>query len=225
MDFYEFIMKPYQNSPLIIMEAVGCFFGILSVYFSVKKNIWVYPTGIISTSAYTYILLKVGLIGDTLINMYYTIMSIYGWILWAKNSSEEDTVQVQWATKSDRLKAGILFFFSIMFVLFVYYLKPFIHPLSPSEKASPGLHHLDLANWLDIIVTAIFFVGMWLMAKRRIDNWLFWITGDLVSIPMYAYKGLGITMFQYCVFIIMAITGFYHWKKGAKKADPLMKGL
>lgn len=215
MNFYELFLLPYESyEPYqIILEAVAAIFGLLSVYFSIKKNIWVYPTGIISTALYVYILFKFGLLGDMMINFYYTVMSIYGWILWAKSSEDQVHVDVSWATKKEWLYASLLFILSLLLVTVVYYYKPFIDNHFSMNNVTLGLDHLDWANWLDVLTTAIFLVGMWLMAKRKIENWIFWIIGDFICIPMMIYKGLGITSVQYLVFTGMAIIGYIEWKK------------
>lgn len=218
MNFYDLFLKPYESyeNYQIILEAIATIFGLLSVYFSIKKNIWVYPTGIISTVLYVYILYKFGLLGDMMINFYYSVMSIYGWILWAKNSEDHVHVDVSYATKKDWFFAGILFFLSLILVTTVYYYKPYIDNHFIIAGVKLGLHHLDWANWLDVFTTAIFLVGMWFMAKRKVENWIFWIIGDLICIPMMIYKGLGITSVQYLVFTVMAIIGFIEWQKNLK---------
>lgn len=218
MNLYDLFLKPYESYTTfqILLEAVAVIFGILSVYFSVKKNIWVYPTGIISTGIFVYILFVFGLLGDMMINFYYTVMSIYGWILWSKSSTDHIHVEVSWAKKKEWIFATFLFILSISLVTIVYYYKPAIDNHFDFSTAKLGLDHLDWANWLDIFTSAIFLVGMWFMAKRRIENWIFWIIGDLISIPMYIYKGLGITSAQYLVFTIMAIIGLIEWKKNLK---------
>lgn len=220
MNLYDLFVKPYENysSIQILLEASGAFFGILSVYFSIKKNIWVYPTGIISTLIYVYILFNFGLLGDCMINVYYTAMSIYGWILWSKNSEDHVHVEVSWATNRERLYAGGLFILSLALVTLIYYYKPYIDNQFSMEGTNLGLYHLDWANWLDVITTSIFLVGMWFMAKQRIENWIFWIIGDFICIPMMIFKELGITSVQYLVFTIMAIQGYITWKKSLRKS-------
>ncbi|AZB22830.1 nicotinamide riboside transporter PnuC [Kaistella haifensis] len=215
MNFYELFLLPYESyEPYqIILEAVAAVFGLLSVYFSIKKHIWVYPTGIISTALYVYILFKFGLLGDMMINFYYTVMSIYGWILWAKSSEDQVHVEVSWTEKKEWIFASVLFFLSLILVTVVYYYKPFIDNHFSMSNVKLGLDHLDWANWLDVFTTAVFLVGMWLMAKRKIENWIFWIIGDFICIPMMIYKGLGITSVQYLVFTGMAIMGYFEWKK------------
>lgn len=221
MNLHELFIKPYESYETyqIILEATAAVFGLLSVYFSIKKNIWVYPTGIVSTALYVYILFKFGLLGDMLINFYYTVMSVYGWVLWAKSSEDHVHVEVSAATRKDWVVAAILFALSLVFVVLVYYYKPFIDNRFSMENVNFGLYHLDWANWLDIFTTAIFLVGMWLMAKRKIENWIFWIIGDLICVPMMLYKGLGITSVQYLIFTVMAVIGYLEWKKHRRPAS------
>ncbi|THV60680.1 MULTISPECIES: nicotinamide riboside transporter PnuC [Chryseobacterium] len=219
MNLYDLFVKPYESydSLQIMLEASGAIFGILSVFFSIKKNIWVYPTGIISTLIYVYLLFNAGLLGDCMINVYYTVMSIYGWVLWARNSEDHIHVEVTWATRKEWIHASILFVMSLALVTLIYYYKPYIDNQFSMEGVSLGLYHLDWANWMDVFTTSIFLAGMWLMAKQRIESWIFWIIGDLICIPMMIFKGLGITSVQYLVFTIMAILGYVSWKKSFKE--------
>lgn len=219
MNFYELFLKPYESYETyqIFLEAIATAFGLMSVYFSIKKNIWVYPTGIVSTALYIFIYYTFGLLGDCMINIYYTIMSVYGWILWSKNSEDHIHIEVSHANKKDWFFAGILFLFSLVLVMIIYYYKPFIDNKFSLKNIELGLYHLDWANWLDIFTTSLFLVGMWMMAKRKIENWIFWIIGDLICVPIMIYKGLGITSIQYLVFTIMAILGYFEWKKTVKK--------
>ena len=218
MNPYELFIKPYEEYTFfqIFLETVAAFFGLLSVFFSVKRNIWVYPTGIISTTIYVYILFNFGLLGDMLINVYYSIMSIYGWISWNKNT-ENQIISVDFARKKDWLTGLNLFAMSFVAVCGVYYFKPFIDNHFSMNGVSLGFQQLDWANWLDIFTTSLFLIGMWFMAKRKVENWLFWIVGDLICIPMMLYKGLGITSLQYLVFTIMAVMGYLEWLKQVKK--------
>ena len=218
MNLYELFIKPYEEYTFfqIFLEIVAAFFGLLSVFFSVKRNIWVYPTGIISTTIYVYILFNFGLLGDMLINVYYSIMSIYGWISWNKNT-ENQIISVDFAKKKDWLVGLNLFVMSFVAVCGVYYFKPFIDNHFSMNGISFGFQQLDWANWLDIFTTSLFLIGMWFMAKRKVENWLFWIVGDLICIPMMLYKGLGITSLQYLVFTTMAVMGYLEWLKQVRK--------
>ena len=217
MNLHEIFIKPYENytSFQIFLEATATFFGILSVFFSIKRNIFVYPTGIISTAIYVYILFNFGLLGDMLINVYYCIMSIYGWILW-KSNSKEHIIQASKVKKKDWLISCILFLLSFIIVSGIYYFKPYIDNHFSMDNIILGWQHLDWGNWLDIFTTSLFLIGMWFMAKQKIENWIFWIIGDIICIPMMIHKGLGITALQYTIFTIMAINGYKQWKRAMK---------
>ena len=218
MNFYDLFLKPYESYETfdIALEATATSFGLLSVFFSIRKNIWVYPTGIISTTLYIYILFVSGLLGDMMINVYYTIMSVYGWILWSKSSEDHIHVNVSWARKKEWIISAVLFILSLGLVTLVYFYKPFIDNGFSMAGVDMGLYHLDWANWLDVFTTAVFLVGMWLMAKRKIENWIFWIIGNIICIPMFLYKGLVITSIQFFVFTIMAFIGYFEWKRSLK---------
>lgn len=219
MHFIEYLIQPYQSYQTwqIGIEMIAAIFGLVSVLFSIKKKIWVYPTGIISTLLYVYILYAFGLVGDMLINVYYTVMSIYGWLLWSKNQNEYYEVSVKKATSKDWKIAAVLFVLSSIFVAFVYYYKPVLEQWQTGVQQAVGLHHLDWANWLDVFTTSLFLVGMGFMAKRRIENWIFWIIADFISVPMYIYKGLGITAIQFVIFTYLATRGYLVWRKALDK--------
>lgn len=198
------LLEPYQNVDffLLVLEIFGVFFGLLSVIFSKRDNILVFPTGIISTLIFVYILWVYGLLGDMLINAYYFIMSVYGWYIWTRKVDKDAYLPITSWTKQEQIKSAILFFTTVLGVALVYQFF---------DKWESWI------SYADIVTTGIFFVGMWLMAKKKIENWLFWIIGDLVSIPLYIYKGLLLTSFQYFVFTIIAIFAFYAWKKNLNK--------
>jgi len=220
MDFLQTLAAQYDSyeTYLIYFEAIAVVFGLLSVYFSIRQNIWVYPTGIISTVLFIYIMYVFGLLGDMLINVYYTVMSVYGWILWARYSQDQIHVEVKKASKKDWQIGGLLFFGSLIFVGLVYYFKPYIDNQFSMDGVVLGMYHLDWANYTDIVTTSLFLVGMFFMAKRNIENWIFWIVADFICIPMMLYKGLGITAIQYIIFTVMAIIGYIEWKKSLAKA-------
>jgi nicotinamide mononucleotide transporter pnuC len=208
------VFNQYDGVPthLVVLEIIGVIFGFLSVWYARKGNIWVYPTGIISTMLFVYLLWHYVLWGDMLINVYYTIMSIYGWVLWARNA-QDNIITISRTTPADWKTAALLGAFSFLFVIGVYYLKPFIKNDFSLQGVTLGFHNFLPTEYVDVFTTAIFLVGMWLMAKRKIENWLFWIVGDLISIPLYYIKGMVFTSFQYLLFTIIAIMGYLEWRR------------
>lgn len=207
------------DTHLVVLEIVGVIFGLLSVYFSKKRNIWVYPTGIISTVIFVYLLWVSRLFGDMLINFYYTVMSVYGWVLWSKNSRDGDHlhVSVSRITGRDGWVSLALAAFSWIFVTGVYFFKPYINNGFSFEGISVGFQHFTWVDRTDIFTTSVFLVGMWLMAKRKIENWICWIIGDVISVPLYYHKGLVFSSFQYFIFTIIAVLAYFEWKKYLNK--------
>ncbi len=197
---FDWFFSQYQETPihLIILEFIGAFFGFLSVWYSRQENILVYPTGIISTALFVYILLVYGLLGDMLINAYYFIMSVYGWYYWTKKDTDSQEVPVTKTNRKEQAWSVFLFISAMLFVVIVY---------EVNDKFN------SRTAYVDTLTTAIFFVGMWLMAKKKLENWVYWIVGDIISVPLYFYKGLMFTSFQYLLFTIIAIYGYKAWKK------------
>lgn len=201
---FDWLFSEYQQTPthFIVLELIAIIFGFLSVWFSKKDNILVFPTGIISTLIFVYILYQYGLLGDMMINAYYFIMSIYGWYIWTRKVDDSHFIPIQKASTQEHLVSAFLFVATAIFVTIVYEIF---------DKWEGWI------SYMDILTTAIFFVGMWLMAKKRLENWIYWIIGDLISIPLYYHKGLTFTSFQYILFTIIAFYGFLEWKQNLNK--------
>ena len=200
-DFFFGQYKSYETID-IVLEIIAVFFGFLSVWFSKQNKIWVFPTGMISTSIFVYLLLKWELLGDMMINGYYFIMSVYGWYIWTRKVDETHVTPISKVTQKEKKISIFIFLATLLFVFIVY--KTF-------NKWTSWVAYADT------ITTAIFFVGMWLMAKRKIENWLFWIVGNIISVPLYFYKGFTFTSFQYLGFTFIAIFGYIAWKKSLHK--------
>ncbi len=197
---FEFLFSQYKNYPTheIILELIAIFFGLLSVWFAKKNNILVFPTGIINTGIYVYLLWKWDLLGDMIINFYYVVMSVYGCYHWSRKKGEQNQYEIAIASKKDWFYSFYIFTATILLVVGVYlFFGKFTH----------------WTSYVDTFVTGIFFAGMWLMARRKIENWLFWIIGDIISIPMYFVKGYTFTSIQYLIFTIIAFYGYQEWKK------------
>ena len=203
-EIFDFIFTQYKaNSTIdISLEIIAVIFGFLSVWFSKENKIWVFPTGMISTSIFVYLLLKWELLGDMMINAYYFAMSIYGWYIWTRKIDETTVTPISRINSKEKKNAIILFITTLVFVFIIY--KTF-------DKWTSWVAYADT------ITTAIFFVGMWLMAKRKIENWIFWILGNIISVPLYFYKGLTFTSLQYFGFTFIAIFGYIAWKKSLHK--------
>ena len=200
----EFLFAQYKDYPnyLIALELVAVVFGVISVLFARKNNILVYPTGLVSTILYVYILFEFQLYGDLIINFYYTIMSFLGWYLWSKTKDGEDEFPISTINRKEILVSTLIFTITLTFVALVYHFF---------DKFT------DWTAYVDALTTGLFFVGMWLMAKRKIENWILWIIADAISIPLYFYKGLTFSSFQFILFTIIAILGYKEWKRFLQK--------
>ncbi len=213
-DFLQLLVEPYRTHATwqIVLEIVATLFGIISVYYTYKRDIKVYPTTIISTGIFMFLFFRWGLYGETIIQIYYVSMAIYGWLLWQKDlESHQQQLQVSWATKKEYGKAFLFFIASFLFILIVYYFRPFIENNFSSEYFSHLKIYYTKIDFIDATTTAVFLVGMWMMAKRKIDNWIFWIIGDLIMIPLMIYKGAVITSLQYIVLFVISIVGLVDW--------------
>jgi len=199
-EIFDFLFAQYKDYPTheIVLEAIAVLFGFLSVWYSKQNKIWVFPTGIISTLIFVYLLLKWGLLGDMMINAYYFIMSIYGWYIWTRKVDETHVTPISRTSIKEKYLSIIIFFATLVFVYLVYI---------TFDKWNGWVAYVDA------LTTAIFFVGMWLMAKRKIENWIFWIIGDIISVPLYFYKGYTLTSIQYLIFTFIAIFGYLAWKR------------
>jgi nicotinamide mononucleotide transporter len=197
---FDFLFAQYATyDPIDIgLEIIGVVFGLLSVWLAKKNHIGVFPTGMISTFVYVYLLFQWGLIGDMMINAYYFAVSIYGWYIWTRVNDQKGQTHISSMSTTEWRNIAALFLGSLLFVYSVYQWF--------------GLWNSSTAV-IDTFTTAIFFSGMWLMARRKIENWIFWIVGDVISVPLYLVKGFSFTSFQYLIFTFIAIFGYLAWKK------------
>jgi len=177
-----------------VLEIIAVSFGLLSVWFARNNNIMVFPAGIISVVIYMFITFSAKLYADTGINFYYLLMSIYGWVLWGSNNKKIKK-NISRVNKQELVLSIILAFF---FFFIIYYL------LSFSDSDVP---------LFDSITTSLCLVAMLLMARRKIENWIYWIIADIIYVPLYIYKELPLTSFQFMVFLIIAISGYNSWGK------------
>src|SRR5690554_46330 len=187
-----------------MLEWIAVTTGIMSVWYSMKENIWVYPTGIINTVIYIYLAFSFKLYADMGVNFYYTIMSMYGWYYWLNTDGDEDQVPVTTNSRKENIISVIIFSGSLAILIFV--LTYFTDS--------------DVPVW-DATTTSFAILGMWLMARKKLENWLAWILTNLVSIPLYFYKGLILTSFQFLIFTILAVMGYLAWRKSMRAREQL----
>ncbi len=196
----DFFLDAYKNASYlqISLEFIAFVLGIMSVVYAKKENILVYPTGLIATIITTYLLWVAGYLGDMMINLYFSIMSIYGWWNWSRKTDTEDDLQITRTNFKEKIIGIALFLITIIVVFGIYNFFDY---------------KIKKDNYVDILASGIFFTGMWYMALKKIENWTLWIIGDIIVVPLYAYRGLGMLSLQYLIFTILAISAYLEWKK------------
>jgi nicotinamide mononucleotide transporter len=201
---FDFLFGQYSgySTTNIILEIVAIIFSIISVVYSLRNKVWVFPTGIISTAIYVYLLYKWGLLGDMIVNGYYFSMSVYGWYIWTRKVDDVSVTPISLTSKKEYSIAVFIFLATIVFIYAVYTIF---------EKWT------SWTAYIDTFTTGVFFVGMWLMAKRKLENWLFLLVGNIISIPLYFYKGYTLSSLLYVAFSVLAILGYLEWKKNLDK--------
>jgi nicotinamide mononucleotide transporter len=186
------------------IEAIAVISGIVSVWYSRKENILVFPTGLLNTTIYIYLSFKGHLLGEASVNLYYTIMSLYGWYLWTrKNQTNQELIlQITNSNTKERIQQFLFFagvYATIYFAL--VYLKQSFAP-----EAIP---------WADALASASAYTAMWLMAKKKVESWFWWVVTNIASIPLYFIKGYTFTSVQFIVLLILAIAGWIEWSRKA----------
>ena len=200
VELYDFFLEAYSTySKLDIgREFLAFSFGIISVIYAKKENILVYPTGIICTVITVYLLYKAQYFGDMMMNIYYSLMSIYGWWNWSRIENDKYLLKITRFSKND---LGLTVFLFLLTVTITYAVYRF------------NLTEIKIPNYIDMFTSGLFFTAMWLMANKKLESWIFWIIGDIITVPLYAYRGLGMLSLQYIIFTILAIQGYIEWKK------------
>ena len=199
--YQQFLTDLQQTSWL---EFIAVFAGIISVWFSRLENIWVYPTGLVNTIIYIYLSFKMALLGEASVNFYYTAVSIYGWILWTKKDRQQQHV-LQITGSSGRGWMQQLAFFGAFYIAVFFALTYLKKDFAP--QAIP---------WADAFASATAYTGMWLMARKKVESWYWWIATNLASIPLYFVKHYVFTSVYYVILLIMAIFGLIEWLRRAK---------
>jgi len=188
------------------LEYVAVFTGIASVWFSRIENILVYPVGLINTIIYIWLSIKGHLLGEASVNLYYTIMSIYGWILWTKKDQHKHLVlNITFSNRKEWVQQVLFFagFYITIFFSLTYLKKIFVPGAIP---------------WADAFASATAFTGMWLMAKKKVESWWWWIATDISSVPLYFVKQYVFTSVYYLILFVMAVFGLVEWMNRAKSA-------
>jgi nicotinamide mononucleotide transporter len=189
------------------IEAIAVISGIVSVWYSRKENILVFPTGLLNTIIYIYLSVKGHLLGEASVNLYYTIMSLYGWYLWTRKNTSNQSFFLQ-ITNSNSKERILQFLFFIGVYAIIYFSLVYLKQ-SFAPEAIP---------WADALASASAYTAMWLMAKKKVESWFWWVVTNIASIPLYFMKGYTFTSVQFIVLLILAIAGWIEWSRKANAA-------
>ncbi|TKB97424.1 nicotinamide riboside transporter PnuC [Pedobacter cryotolerans] len=178
------------------LEWFAVSFGVTEVLLAKRNNILLYPAGIIGILLGIYLKLQAKLYAETLLSMYYLVMSFYGWIIWSKRKAKNQVLPVSWMTKEE-YKIAFAIAIGGYFVLY-YALVNFTNSDVPI---------------LDAFVSSTAWAGMWLLARRKIENWIFLNVSNIVAIPLLWHKDLVLFSLLTLFLFIVAIFGYVDWKK------------
>ena len=208
-EFFQQVVENLKNTTFI--EFIAVVSGVISVWFSRKENIWVYPTGLLNTIIYIYLSLEAQLVGEASVNFYYTVMSFYGWWLWAKkDKAHQPVVHITFSNKKEWVQEIIFFLF---FYVTLFFALTFLQQR----------HFPNAVPWADAFASATAYTGMWLMARKKVESWWWWIATNIASIPLYYIKGYAFTSVYYLILLVMAVSGLLEWQRRARDKHPIFE--
>lgn len=201
-DFFQNFISQVRQTSLI--EYIAVVSGIASVFYSKKENILVYPVGLVSTIIYIFISIEGSLFGEASVNFYYTVMSIYGWILWARKD-QQNKIILHITHSSFKEWIQQLLFFAFFYITIFF-----------SLTWAKTAFYANTIPALDSFASATAFTGMWLMAKKKVESWYWWIATNITSVPLYFIKGYALTSVFYTILLVLAVFGLMEWQQRAK---------
>ena len=187
-----------------IIEIAGVVIGLVYLYLEYKASIHLWIVSIIMPAIYLYIFFRAGLYADVGINLYYLLIALYGWAAWKysfrlfgdKDNRASEELRISHATRKDWLKAGVGYFLAQLLI----------------ACALANFTDSDVV-WADSFVAALSIVGMWMLARKVIEQWWVWLAVDLASAWLFAYKDLYFTATLYLLYAVIAIFGYKKWEK------------
>lgn len=194
-EYIDFFFKIFNFNKLLLLEIIGSFTGIYSVILSYKVNIKTYPLSIISSIIYIYISYIMNIYANMVINIFYLIINLYGWYNW--KMSKYCYIKITNANKLDYVKSFLFSILIELIVLTVFYIN---------QK------FIKINFFLDIITSFLFFVAMYHMVMKKLENWIFWAIGNFISVILYFHNEMIITGIQYLIYTLLSIKGYFVWK-------------
>jgi nicotinamide mononucleotide transporter len=185
-----------------ILEIAGLIAGLVCVWLLIKQNIYTWPIGIFYVLISLIIFWDAKLYADLLLHILYLVMNMYGWFYWLNaGKNEKGNLPVSTSTS---MEIGFFILISLSGTLAMGYLF--------QANSDASLPYLDSAT------TVFSFTGMWLTARKKLENWYFWLFVDTLAAGIYFYKGLYFYSLLYLVYMAMAVAGYLAWKKSMFQA-------
>lgn len=201
MGSHEFLDQIWDTMQgLAIWELLGLIFGLLAVIFLVRENIWTWPAGIAYVLVSFVVFYEARLYADLVLHVFFLVLNIYGWIHWSRGSSGRgDELPV---TISSGRRSAILLLFSAAGI--------FVSGFLMTRYTDASLPYWDSAT------SILSITGMWLTARKKIDNWFYWFAVDVLATGIYYYKGMYFYALLYFIYIGLAVAGYLEWKRHMK---------
>lgn len=183
------------------IEVLGAILGILYIRFSIRQNIFTWPTGILTSALYIIVFFNSALYASMMLQFYYVGISVYGWYYWLNGKRDDNKSLLPIQTANKKLWIKLVVIFAVLYVIILFVLIRF------SDSDVP---------YLDSLTTSLSIVATWMLAKKYIENWIIWIIADTVSVGLYIFKSLWPTVILFVVYTILAYFGYIEWKKDLK---------
>tara|TARA_B110000438_G_scaffold270508_1_gene287684 strand:- start:434 stop:1027 length:594 start_codon:yes stop_codon:yes gene_type:complete len=188
-----------------VLELLAVVAGVISVWLAKKESVLLYPIGILSVVIWVFLCWKSKLYGQSIVNLFFFLMNVYGWYNWTRKKDDNSNLVV---IKSNSRNENIISIFSIAILTPVLF-----YCLLPFQDADTHLFFV----FVEVFITAMNFVAMWLIAWKRLENWILWIIADVLCIPLFIYNEYYLSIIQFVFFIVIAFMGYYEWKKQLNK--------
>lgn len=190
------------NYPLSYVELIATLFGLVSVFLASRSSVLTWPTGILNEIGLFLLFFQVQLYADMLLQVFFLFVTIYGWYYWNRHSSPRDTIAVNQKTF---IKLLVLLACA---TICVGSIVAQLHTLMPTI-----FHNQAASPYVDSFVTTASIIATFLLAKKILQTWIFWIIVDVVSIGLFFSRGIYFVAFEYVIFLAMAVYGYFNWSK------------
>lgn len=186
---------------IFFLELIAVIAGVVSVWLAKRESVLLYPIGILSVVLWVFLCYRSQLYGQAIVNLFFFLMNVYGWYNWSRKKEDSSNFVV---IKSNSRFENVISIFSVFIITPILFY--FLFPLKDDNT------HLFFV-FIDVLTTAMFFVAMWLMAWKRLENWVIWIIADVLCVPLFIYNEFYLSVIQFSLFIVIAFIGYYDWKK------------